>query len=67
MASCTVGEPGSPLITNLSTHGFINGANGWTEQELMNFNPWGGDEFGGAGKVSEDLVDMAFVVSPAGC
>ncbi len=61
------GEPGSPLITNLTTEGFINGAHGWSEQELMNFNPWGGGEFGGAGKVSEDLVDMAFVISLSGC
>lgn len=61
------GEPGQPLTTDLTQQGFITPANGWNLPSLLNFNPWGGDKFGGAGKVSEDLVDSAFVVSPAGC
>jgi hypothetical protein len=56
------GEPGKPLVTNLTTEGFVTAANGWTKQELMNFDPWKPGDFGGAGDVSNDLVDDAFVV-----
>jgi len=56
-----VGEPAQHLVSNLSTQGFITAANGWTSAGLMNYDPWGGQDFGGAGKVSEDLVDPAFV------
>lgn len=62
------GEPGKPLTNDLSTNGgFIDGAHGWTEQELMGFDPWGGQEFGSAGVVSEDLVDTAFLIPLSGC
>lgn len=57
-----VGEPESPLVTNLTEQGFINSANGWVEQELWNWNPWDTTkDFGGAGNVAGDLVDDAFV------
>jgi polyhydroxybutyrate depolymerase len=55
------GEPGYPLVTNLTTEGFINEANGWTEAELFDFDPWAPGAFGKAGDVSDDLVDSAFL------
>lgn len=55
-----VGEPAHPLITNLTTQGFVNAANGWTKPELMNVNPWAPGDFGGAGSIAADLVDPAF-------
>lgn len=55
------GEPGKPLISNLTTQGFITAANGWTEAALMNVDPWAPGDFGGAGSIAEDLVDPAFV------
>ncbi|MEW5853467.1 MAG: hypothetical protein AB2A00_32120 [Myxococcota bacterium] len=61
------GEPGRPLVNNLTTQGFINAEHGWTSQTLMNYDPWGGAEFGGAGNVAEDLVDTAFVINTQGC
>ncbi len=54
------GEPAHHLVDNLTTQGFITTANGWTKPELMNFNPWIGGKFGGAGDVSMDLVDATF-------
>ena len=57
-----VGEPGAPLVTDLTDQGFITAANGWTAQELFHWNPWDGSkDFGGAGNVAEDLVDTAFI------
>ena len=61
------GEPGKPLCTDLTTQGFITTANGWKETKLQHFNPWSKAKFGGAGVVSDDLTDKAFVVSPSGC
>jgi hypothetical protein len=58
------GEPGRPLITDLTTQGFITAANGWTEAELMHVDPWGPEDFGGAGNIAEDLVDPVFEVAP---
>jgi hypothetical protein len=56
-----VGEPCFPLVTNLTTMGFITMANGWMNQELFNYNPWSGLPFGpGGGVVSTDLTDPAF-------
>ena len=59
------GEPGKPLIENLTTQGFINAANGWTEAQLMNVDPWAAGDFGEAGSIAGDLVDPLFV--PAVC
>jgi len=55
------GEPDAHLVSNLTTEGFINEANGWTEAELFDFDPWAAGDFGGAGDVSDDLVDMDFL------
>lgn len=59
-----VGEPGAPLVTNLTTQGFITAANGWTEAEVMNVDPWGPDDFAGAGHIAGDLVDPTFEPAP---
>ncbi len=61
------GEPGKPLVSNLTTAGFVNAKNGWTEAALMNFDPWKAGNFGGAGDVSKDLVDDAFVIDTTAC
>jgi hypothetical protein len=58
------GEPGKPLVSNLTTQGFINPANGWTEAALMNVDPWAPGDFGGAGSIADDLVDPTFVPAP---
>ncbi len=58
------GEPGKPLLSNLSTEGFINAANGWTEAVLMNVDPWAAGDFGGAGNIAGDLVDPTFEPAP---
>jgi len=54
------GEPAHPLIHDLTDHGFITTANGWTHMELFHFDPWKDQTFGSAGNVSQDLVDPAF-------
>ena len=54
------GEPMHHLVSNLTTEGFINAANGWTKAELMNVDPWAPGNFGGAGAIAGDLVDPAF-------
>jgi hypothetical protein len=57
-----VGEPGAPLVSDLTDQAFIHAANGWTEQELFHLDPWDtSKDFGGAGNVAGDLVDDAFV------
>ena len=61
------GEPGKPLTNDLTKNGFINAANGWTEQGLMGFDPWANKDFGSAGNVTDDLGDTAFVIPPSGC
>ncbi|MBK9000411.1 MAG: hypothetical protein IPM35_32220 [Myxococcales bacterium] len=61
------GEPGKPLTNDLTQNGFINSANGWTEQGLMGFDPWSNKDFGSAGNVTDDLGDPAFVIAPSGC
>lgn len=55
-----VGEPDGHLVANLTTEGFITAANGWTEAAVMNVDPWGPADFGGAGNIAGDLVDPAF-------
>jgi hypothetical protein len=59
------GEPQKPLITDLTDQGFITAANGWTEPEVMHVDPWGPEDFGGAGNIADDLVDPVF--EPALC
>jgi len=58
-----VGEPAHHMISNLTTQGFITAANGWTKAELMNVDPWGSGDFGGAGAIADDLVDPTFEAS----
>ncbi len=56
------GEPGAPLVSDLTDQGFITAAGGWTEQELFHSDPWDtSKDFGGAGNVAGDLLDGAFV------
>jgi hypothetical protein len=60
------GEPDHPLVTDLTAQGFITPANGWTEPDLMNFDPWTTtSDFGGAGNIAGDLQDATF--EPAAC
>ncbi len=60
-----VGEPAHPLVTDLTAQAFITPANGWTEAELMNFDPWNAAfDFGGAGNVAGDLQDATFEPAP---
>jgi len=56
-----VGEPGHPLVHDLTAEGFITSAAGWKNMALFGFDPWGVSDFGGAGQVSGDLVDDAFL------
>jgi hypothetical protein len=61
------GEPNAPRVTDLTDQGFVTTANGWKSAGLMHFNPWKAGNFGGAGDVSKDLVDAAFVVDTTSC
>jgi hypothetical protein len=54
------GEPARALVHDLTTGGFITAQNGWQSAALMHFDPWADQKFGGAGNVSQDLVDPAF-------
>jgi hypothetical protein len=58
------GEPDHPLVSNLTTEGFITAANGWTKPEVMNVDPWAPGDFAGAGAIADDLVDATFAVAP---
>ena len=53
----------APLVAHNAAfdQGFINAEHGWSEQELFGYDPWGGEDFGGAGAVAEDLIDVAFL------
>jgi hypothetical protein len=55
------GEPGKPLVSDLTDAGLITAAEGWTEMDLFHFDPWSGKDFGGAGNVASDLDDKAFL------
>jgi hypothetical protein len=61
------GEPAQPLVHDLSTQGFVNEANGWTQTGLFHYDPWKPGKFGSAGEVSKDLVDTGFVVDTTTC
>lgn len=58
------GEPNAPLTRDLTDAGLITSANGWTDQRLFHFDPWGSADFGGAGNVKGDLEDPAFLTPP---
>jgi hypothetical protein len=59
-----VGEPGRPLIDDLTAGGFVTAENGWTHAALLHLDPWdatrkvGG---GATGTVANRLVDPQFV------
>jgi hypothetical protein len=61
------GEPGAPMLSDLTSDGFIDTALGWSEETLMGYDPWSGADFGSAGNVADDLQDSAFVIDPSGC
>jgi hypothetical protein len=61
------GEPGHPLVHDLTTDAFVTTANGWTESSLLHFDPWKPGIFGGAGDISQDLVDPSFVIDVSKC
>lgn len=66
MPLVNAGEPDKHLTDDLTANGFITAANGWTEQELFNFNPWDPNkDFGSAGNIAGDLQDKAF--EPPAC
>jgi hypothetical protein len=50
-----VGEPDHPMVTDLTTQGFVD-ASGWGPQ-LLHFNPWGTTEFAGGGRLDVPLVN----------
>lgn len=61
------GEPQHPMVHDLTAAGLVTPDNGWSEPSLMHFDPWSEHEFGGAGNVTDDLLDEAFLISPSGC
>jgi hypothetical protein len=52
-----VGEPDHPMVTDLTTQGFVQGSD-WAA-ELQHFNPWGVPEFAGGGHVDNELNQVA--------
>jgi hypothetical protein len=62
-----VGEPGRPLLEDLSTEGFIRTENGWHEPSLTGFNPWSGRKFAGGGATAKALTDPIYVIQPSRC
>ena len=60
------GEPGHPLVGDLTTAGLITADAGWTEPSLFFFEPWdAGASFGTVSGLASRLVDSAFV--PPAC
>jgi hypothetical protein len=55
-----VGEPCHPLVSNLTTEGFITTQAGWTHSELLNYDPWGTAPFGGGDVLASDLTEPDF-------
>jgi hypothetical protein len=52
-----VGEPGHPLVTDLTTQGFVQSADGWGDK-LLHFNPWSTVEFLGGGRLDTPLTTL---------
>jgi hypothetical protein len=50
-----LGDPDRPLVTGLTTQGFVNGADGWSE-ELLHFDPWGTAAFWSGGRLDQALT-----------
>jgi hypothetical protein len=51
-----VGEPDHPLVTDLTTQGFVKSADGWLHQ-LLHFNPWSSKSFAGGDQLGQRLID----------
>lgn len=58
------GEPGHPLVDDLTTRGFID--DNWPD-ELQHRDPWGGAPFGTAGVIADDLLDELLVTPACTC
>lgn len=56
-----VGEPGAPLVSDLTAAGLVTAAAGWTEMSVFGYDPWGPNDFGSAGNVAGQLMDADFV------
>jgi hypothetical protein len=48
------GEPGRPLVSDLTADGFVNAEHGWTESELFHLDPW-------SSTMTDDLTDAELV------
>ncbi|MEW5739963.1 MAG: hypothetical protein AB1938_13610 [Myxococcota bacterium] len=60
------GEPGRPLVRDLTNDGFITLDGGWTEPTVFHFDPWdAGARFGTVSGLAGRLVDAEFV--PPAC
>ncbi|MCC6332538.1 MAG: hypothetical protein IT380_00960 [Myxococcales bacterium] len=60
------GEPGRPLVRELTDEGFITVDGGWTEPSVFHFDPWdAGAMFGTVSGLAGRLVDPQFV--PPAC
>lgn len=60
------GEPGRPLVRDLTDEGFITADAGWSEPSVFHFNPWdAGQMFGTVSGLAGRLVDTTFV--PPAC
>ena len=61
------GEPGAPLLGDLTREGFITAARGWRDASLFHADPWSDDVFGRAGVIGGDLLDEVFVAPACTC
>lgn len=61
-ALADVGQEATPLVTDLTSDGMILAADGW-DPSLLDYDPWAPGDFGGAGRIREQLRD---VLAPAG-
>jgi hypothetical protein len=52
-----VGEPDHPLVSDLTTDGFIQLETGW-DSRLLHADPWKHGDFGGAGNIANQLTNM---------
>jgi hypothetical protein len=61
-AMVNVGEPGRPMVSDLTQDGFIQSQSGW-DKRLLHANPWSPTDFGGAGRVDRQLTAL---IAPSG-
>lgn len=67
LALVNVGEPGAPLVRDLTAQGFIHAELGWSEAALLNVDPWGDAVFGSAGSIAGDLDDATLMPPACTC